>query len=1074
MRVTVAITLVATLCALVHGMSNIKEHGRKILLKSGTIDTTTAAPFNRHSSEHLLTETHKAAWATELPSRAPYMIHVSHVDVKSQLEAVMGSSIKTYLPHNTYLVHASPQQIEELNQVQGVVWTDAFPSIAKVDADTITKLKNEGADTISFRGEKKAVVPENLMLSTFYDVQHTEQWQHELNAKFPLEDMSIVVTHVSARKVAVAVRPTAGSELAFRSRASLQGMFSTLQQVVHYMADKPEVSWIQLKRQPVLKNKYSRWVIQTQDNDVPASGSTFQTPLYNAGIDGSGVIVGCGDTGLDYTHCHFVDGAHSSPGPSHRKVYHYEQYVDGTDYMGGHGTHVSGSITASAEDGITQADFNGQAPGAKIWFFDIGDSEGSLNIPNDLYTSYFQPNFDDDVQIHSNSWGCGLGQTDPPTYCNTYDQEAVDIDDFTATVGDFLIMVAAGNDGDTSIYGNIGTPATAKNIMAVGATSNTWTSWDDYTGGYADVALIDYNSEESMAYFSSTGPNTDGRLGPMITAPGYFIMSTNSSGPNGVITCSTLTEAGTSMATPTTAGSAVLVQQYYQDGFYPMGTSIEDNRFRPTASLMKATLINGATPMVGVQKNAYYVDVFPYLIQYSTLSTTSAGGVTYNVITNGQTFGASLTADQITRFKAVGGGSSYIHVTVQNLVGSQQGDIGDCDIYVSTDPTFATTSQYSYQAGTEFEYLSWATSGGSTLYIQVYAYVTTQYAVIVEMNDDPNNDHAVPNLDCSDYFVDGPYSVINCPTTCTTSGVGGDRIYDGTGPICATARHNGVISGDGITGSTYDYFYIDMQVWSYGPGVTLGPSTANGVTSAAYSFVDGDIAIIMNVGTPYYADVFSTGFNDDTPNMFSGYGRVDLSSVLRIAGVTPTRDFDILTNRNDDSITTGVTNTYCFTASSASLPVKVTLVWTDPAASVSSSIQLVNDLDLTVTTDSCSSSSDDDVWLGNNGASADTLNNVEQVVILNPGTGCNFCAAVIGSNVPSGPQTYSLVASSAGTLAQTGDTDIFASSGTPCIGCGSPDPQNPGGGLGAGTMVSSTMAVLVAGIAAAYVFARMM
>jgi len=133
----------------------------------------------------------------------------------------------------------------------------------------------------------------------------------------------------------------------------------------------------------------------------------------------------------------------------------------------------------------------------------------------------------------------------------------------------------------------------------------------------------------------------------------------------------------------------------------------------------------------------------------------------------------------------------------------------------------------------------------------------------------------------------------------------------------------------------------------------------------------------------------------------------------------------------------------------------------------------VNDLDLTVTTDSCASPSDDDIWLGNNGASADTLNNVEQVVITNPGSGCNFCAAVIGSNVPSGPQTYSLVASSGGILAQTGDTDTFASSGSPCIGCGSPDPQNTGGGLGAGSIVSVTMTVLVAGIAAAYVFARL-
>ena len=53
------------------------------------------------------------------------------------------------------------------------------------------------------------------------------------------------------------------------------------------------------------------------------------------------------------------------------------------------------------------------------------------------------------------------------------------------------------------------------------------------------------------------------------------------------------------MATPIVAGAAALVRQYYMDGYYPSGAPVPGYGFTPSASLVKATLINGAVEMTG-------------------------------------------------------------------------------------------------------------------------------------------------------------------------------------------------------------------------------------------------------------------------------------------------------------------------------------------------------------------------------------------------------------------------------------------------------------------------------------------
>jgi subtilisin family serine protease len=101
---------------------------------------------------------------------------------------------------------------------------------------------------------------------------------------------------------------------------------------------------------------------------------------------------------------------------------------------------------------------------------------------------------------------------------------------------------------------------------------------------------------DNLAVFSSKGPvGGDLRIKPDLVAPGLLTSALTGS------SCGTVTYGGTSMATPTIAGSAALVRQYFQSGFYPSGTANSSAGFTPSGALIKAVLIAGATSMGGFE-----------------------------------------------------------------------------------------------------------------------------------------------------------------------------------------------------------------------------------------------------------------------------------------------------------------------------------------------------------------------------------------------------------------------------------------------------------------------------------------
>ncbi|MGC8913436.1 MAG: S8 family serine peptidase [Thermoplasmata archaeon] len=328
----------------------------------------------------------------------------------------------------------------------------------------------------------------------------------------------------------------------------------------------PDVRWIEKRSEMKISNSISAGVIQ--------SGTSGNTPIWNHGLYGEGQIIGESDTGIDWDHEAFRDPANFQvqysnppgslpPNLTHRKIVNYHVFVDDHDLSNsGHGTHVACTIAGNnSYVGGTNANGKGMAPSAKLSFADIGGANDALFLPPDLNQLY-QWAYNDGARLHSNSWGDSN---------NDYGSEAMQTDEFMWNHKDMLIFFAAGNSGPST--NTVGNPGTAKNIVTVGATS--------YDG-------------TSLADFSSRGPTQDGRRKPTVCAPGSSITSADSDGSLTTNNSGYISMSGTSMATPTTAGGAALVREYYTDGWYPTGSKISANAFIPSAALIKATLINSA------------------------------------------------------------------------------------------------------------------------------------------------------------------------------------------------------------------------------------------------------------------------------------------------------------------------------------------------------------------------------------------------------------------------------------------------------------------------------------------------
>jgi subtilisin family serine protease len=304
----------------------------------------------------------------------------------------------------------------------------------------------------------------------------------------------------------------------------------------------------------------------------------------NFGLYGEGQVVAVADTGLDIgvvnssLHSDFL----SKSVTIENLVWSGVSDDGASDLSSGHGTHVAGSVLgtgvlsgANLSLNNYSSSYSGTAPKASLYFQALEayySGSYSLFTPLDIGSGLFQKVYDLGIRIHSNSWGGGnFGE---------YSSSSSNVDSFIWNNDDFVVLFAAGNCGAYSLsqcgshFGVNSTlsPGTSKNVITVGASV----------------------SNSSIASFSSRGPTDDGRIKPDVVAPGSNIISTRSSVASGtlwgVFNDNYVYSGGTSMATPLVAGVVALVREYLDKN-----KSISN----PSAALIKAMLINGATDITG-------------------------------------------------------------------------------------------------------------------------------------------------------------------------------------------------------------------------------------------------------------------------------------------------------------------------------------------------------------------------------------------------------------------------------------------------------------------------------------------
>ena len=331
----------------------------------------------------------------------------------------------------------------------------------------------------------------------------------------------------------------------------------------------PGIWWVE----PLLETKARNSV----SSSIMEHDSMENHPAWDLGLNGTGVIVGVADSGIELDHGCFRENATSigEIGLNHRKVVLVNTTIDDGDNPGQsdyrHGTHIAGSLGCDLWHGNVT---NGTSPshGAQILFQDIvnesGWSEPSVDwlLAEALATG---------AVIHSDSWGDDT---------EAYTLRSAEFDLWHREVPWSLAFIAPGNN-PSKFY----EPANARNVVSVGG---TWT---------------DNNSNLYSA--SSHGPTEEGLRGNFIVAPAMGIMSAAADGNVTSFNDDMRASTGTSMSTPLGASITAVIQQMVQDGWFT------EDGFVPSAPMLRALLAMSAESMEGGQQGAETVGPAPDPLQ---------------------------------------------------------------------------------------------------------------------------------------------------------------------------------------------------------------------------------------------------------------------------------------------------------------------------------------------------------------------------------------------------------------------------------------------------------------------------
>lgn len=525
------------------------------------------------------------AWTLDEEGRAVGVVHF-YAPIKSEWRDALQArnvEILRYLPQDAFIVRGPPSTIESCSSLPFVDWVGSYDPAWKVRSDP-PAVGLQDVRIVVFPGESPEAIEAWL-------AHHGVPAGPEgIDGAFGSGDFRWVRTRVPG-------------------------------DLIPSLAALPSVEFIDPVVPVHLLNAQTDWVIQT-NRTFPNGTGDYRYWRY--GLDARGQVIGMADTGLDYDNAEFrqapgtivLGDIYNTTDMARRKVVRYLNMgvltgqitwpggggtwdpwsiQDSThqpaagDCTFGHGTAVASTL-AGNDNGLGLSPNDGNALAAVLYVEDIGTvgpnptacsgNTDLLNYIPENYADLFGPAglvYNDPiapVRIQSDSWG-GTG--------NVYDVQARMVDAFVWAHPDMTILFAAGNAGSSP--GTVGTPATAKDIVAVGGAYNP------------DTGLGE--AQNDLASQSGRGPALDGRIKPTIVTIFDGDSAMSDGNPLSNTPAADAHWAGTSYATPAAAAAAAIVRQYFIDGWYPAGRPVAADSMTPSAALIRAMLIASGAQVTG-------------------------------------------------------------------------------------------------------------------------------------------------------------------------------------------------------------------------------------------------------------------------------------------------------------------------------------------------------------------------------------------------------------------------------------------------------------------------------------------
>lgn len=484
-----------------------------------------------------------------------------------------GAAVVEPLAGYGLVVRGRKAEMDAVRALEFVDWTAPYPPIMKLAPN----LFGVPARRLTVEGMR----PERITAATI-----------------PYGEVEVTLYPGEDAAQAAAAAESLGGHVTHRARASLRVQIEPRR--VAALAAVPGV------------RRIDSWMPDEYDNDVAATILHVDVVRTSRDLDGEGQIVAVMDSGLDTG----VDDAtlHADFQGRVAALVPLAGRLNAIDTEA-HGTHVSGSVLGDGSASAGQ--YAGMAPAARVVMLAKPASLGAAADLSDAFDEAYARN----ARLQNNSWGKGSD--------SAYDVYTTTVDQYVWEHRDFLPLFSAGNSGrdlepdGVANLDSLRRTGAAKNCLCVGGCENDRppgsvptpgrdTTYGAYYGGETLINPIasDHFSDDpdGIFYHSARGPSDDGRIKPDVVAPATNVLSTRSSAagdpaPDGEelaaadpLNPTYLWMTGTSMSTPLVTGCAALVRQYLVQ---QRGHEVVGDHPRPSAALLKAIIINGATNLPG-------------------------------------------------------------------------------------------------------------------------------------------------------------------------------------------------------------------------------------------------------------------------------------------------------------------------------------------------------------------------------------------------------------------------------------------------------------------------------------------